>query len=404
MAMAERTITVEIPGQANVYPVLLNRGVIAQSTQLADVFKHQCLPLSRHAKRWLIITDEHVAPLYLEDISTALSALGCEVHSVVLPAGERAKTWEQLQYCLAEAAKCRLTRHDGVLALGGGVISDIAGLVAALHYRGCRFGVVSTTLLAQVDASVGGKVAINSTAGKNTVGTFYQPDWVLMDLDVLTTLPEREFNAGMAEVVKTALLEITATVNNAPPVLWKLLIQSASELAQQKSSAPALAELIQGCVQVKQAVVALDVNESGSVKASTMLGSPRMWLNLGHTFAHGYEQLFGYDGRCLHGEAVAIGLIDAFHVSAAMGLIAKHTVAEVETLMADLELTTSLAALLPANDMSVDALLAAMAGDKKHTATQQRFVLPVNQLGEVAIYDDVPQSVLRDVLTKRLAG
>lgn len=383
------TVMVNIPGQACTYPVWIGQGWLA-SGRLYQVLAETV----QQGQRWLIVTDTNVAPLYLSRFREQLESMGADVAVYTLPAGEGAKSWHHLQAGLAAAAAHRLTRQDGVMALGGGVVSDLAGLMAALHYRGCQFGVVSTTLLAQVDASVGGKVAINNDAGKNTMGTFYQPNWVVMDTDTLTTLPPRELKAGLAEIAKTALLERTATGDSQ---LLAMLERYAATAIGGKDSTPVLPELISRCVQVKQAVVAQDVTEAWGAN-----GSPRMWLNLGHTFAHAYEKHLGYDGRLLHGEAVAIGLVDAANLAAQCGYLPAEGAEYVENLLHRLGLHTTLSQAVANHGLTAEGVLAAMTRDKKHTQKQQRFVLPVERPGCVAIKTDVPVSEVLSVLQKRL--
>lgn len=286
--------------------------------------------------------------------------------------GETAKSPAELTRVWESLAAAGMGRDGAVIALGGGVVGDLAGFAAATYLRGVDVVQVPTTLLAMVDSSVGGKTGINLPQGKNLAGSFHRPILVLADTDVLRHLPEREFAAGMAEVVKYGLLGDRALLGR---------LRAAGRL---RWDHPALAEIILGCVRMKAAIVADDERE-------TRRENGRALLNLGHTFGHAIEAVAGY-GSYLHGEAVAIGLSMAAALSRELGLIPSGDVAAVDELLALNALPARLRAPLPA-----DALLAAMRQDKKARAGAIRFVV-LRALGEAATRDDVPEAAVRAAL------
>jgi 3-dehydroquinate synthase len=285
--------------------------------------------------------------------------------------GEKAKSAEELARIWNFLAENRVARDGAVFALGGGVIGDLAGFAAATYQRGIDFIQVPTTLLAMVDSSVGGKTGINLAAGKNLVGSFHQPKVVFADTSILSTLPPREFAAGMAEVIKHALIADRALfveLETSAPLSWK---------------SPSLPKIIRRCVEIKAEVVAGDEFE-------TQASGGRALLNLGHTFGHAIEAVAGY-GNYLHGEAVAIGLVMAAQLSAELGQCTANDVAAIEKTIAAYQLPTRLR-----SPLAVEDLLAAMRRDKKVREGKLRFVLLKN-IGAAQTTSDVPETLARKI-------
>jgi 3-dehydroquinate synthase len=338
-------------------------------------------PLLRRP-RVAIVTDETVAALHLPRLEAALAAAGIVSSALALPPGEATKGWGVLsratEWLLAE----RVERRDVVIALGGGVIGDLAGFAAAILRRGVRFVQIPTTLLAQVDSSVGGKTGINTAQGKNLVGAFHQPSLVLADTDLLATLPDRDFRAGMGEVVKYGLLGDAGFFD------W--LVAQADALAARDPAA--LVEAVRVSVAMKAGIVGRDETEEGE----------RALLNLGHTFCHALEAATGYSGRLLHGEGVAIGCALAFDLSARLGLCAP---AEKERARAGLDrlgLASRLAAI-PGALPGPDALIALMEQDKKVIDGRLRFIL-ARAVGQAFVAEDVPRDAVAALLAEALAA
>jgi 3-dehydroquinate synthase len=363
-------ISVELAGRA--YDVRVAKGL------LADV-AGQCGALLRKA-RVPIVTDANVARHWQEPVSASLSAAGFEPRWLVLEAGEATKSWGVLQllsdWLLAEEVE----RGDHVLALGGGVIGDLTGFAAAILKRGCGFVQLPTTLLAQVDSSVGGKTAINSTAGKNLIGAFHQPSLVLADLDALATLPPREMRAGYAEVIKYGILgdaEFFAWCEaKGPRVLGG--DPAAQEYAVTES------------VRAKARVVAEDERETTGRRAL---------LNLGHTFGHALEAETGFSDKLLHGEAVALGMVLAARYSARRGYISADEADRVATAIAEAGLPAELAML----ELQADgeALAAHMLHDKKMDAGTLPFVL-LRGIGEAFLDKQVAMADVANFLEAEL--
>ncbi|MEA5445758.1 3-dehydroquinate synthase [Gammaproteobacteria bacterium AB-CW1] len=315
-----------------------------------------------------IISDDNVAPHYLPSLR---AALGQRLRGeLVLPAGEAQKQLDTLSRVFDHLAECRIGRDAALVALGGGVVGDLTGFAAACWQRGIDFYQVPTTLLAQVDASVGGKTAVNHPAGKNLIGAFHQPRAVIADTDTLATLPEREFRAGLAEVVKHALI--------ADPDFLAWLEARVEALNAREPET--VGETVLHCCRIKAAVVSEDERERGR----------RAILNFGHTFGHVIEGALGY-GQWLHGEAVAAGMVQAMVLSRTLGLLNEEEQRRAVALMERLKLPCEPPAL------SVDTWLEWMSRDKKATSAGLRFVL-LDGLGRAIIRDDVPESRLREVL------
>ena len=317
----------------------------------------------------LVVTDEHVAPLYLARVREGLASLTHD--AIVLPAGEAAKTLESAARIFAALAALGASRDGAVIALGGGVIGDLAGFAAATWMRGIDFVQMPTTLLAMVDSSVGGKTGVNLESGKNLVGAFHQPRAVLIDTETLTTLPRREYASGLAEVVKYG------AIDDAEFFSW--LEAHADALNAQ--DAAALAEAVAVSCRHKAVVVARDERERGE----------RALLNFGHTFGHAIEAASGY-GSLLHGEAVAIGMVIAARLSALLGRAPPHDADRLAALLARFALPTALP-----RGLDADALLTRMRLDKKNVSGRLRLVL-WRGLGRADVVPDVDESTIRRVL------
>jgi len=326
------------------YDVVVGRGLLAE----AGV---HIAPVARG--RTVIISDETVAAIHGPTLQASLSAAGVRAGMVTVPPGERSKSFAELERVLDALLALGLDRKDVVVALGGGVVGDLAGLAAALYMRGIDFVQVPTTLLAQVDSSVGGKTAIDTPRGKNLVGAFHQPRLVLADIDVLATLPPVQLRSGWAEVLKHGLICDAAFFD------WL-----AAEGAGGATGDPAALErAVIRSVEIKSAIVGEDEKEAGR----------RALLNLGHTFGHAVESELGFEEAALaHGEAVALGCVLAFRYSARLGLCAAEAVERVAEVTAAAGLPTELG---QAGAFSADALIARMAGDKKAEGGRLTLVL-----------------------------
>lgn len=330
--------------------------------------------------RLAVITDENVAALHLPRLEAALS--GIEVSTLTLPAGEATKCWAGLERTVEWLIERRIGRDDLVLALGGGVIGDLAGFAAAILRRGVRFVQIPTSLLAQVDSSVGGKTGINSPLGKNLVGAFHQPVLVLADVGLLDSLSPRELRAGYAEVAKYGLL------GDAEFFSW--LESSGPDVIEGDPAARARA--VRRSCEMKAEIVARDETEEGD----------RALLNLGHTFGHALEAATGYSERLLHGEAVAIGCVLAFETSAALGLCEADVPARVIAHFDRIGLKARLADI-PGTLPDADGLLSLMAQDKKVRDGRMAFVL-ARGIGEAFLSREADLGVVRSVLARALAS
>ena len=345
------------------YPIHIGPHVLADKTLLRDsVAAHQVL----------IVTNEVVGPLYLEPVKAALE--GRRVETLTLPDGERYKTLETFASIIDALVEARFHRDACVIALGGGVVGDIAGFAAASYQRGIGFVQVPTTLLAQVDSSVGGKTAVNHPKAKNMIGAFYQPSAVLADVAALRTLPRRELAAGVAEVVKYGL------ILDASLFEW-LETHMESLLALDDEC---LIHAVARSCEIKAAVVAEDEREQGK----------RALLNLGHTFGHALEALGEYR-RWLHGEAVAIGTVMAARASAALGWLAPPDCERVEALLARAGLPTR------AEGVAADDVLDRMKLDKKAGREGLRLVL-LRAIGEAVVVPAPPRELLRNVVIQAI--
>jgi 3-dehydroquinate synthase len=318
-----------------------------------------------------IVTNEVVAPLYLERVRSALRAAGAgKVEVVVVDDGENAKRWQNVERICDALLAARLGRDTLLVALGGGVVGDLAGFVAAVYQRGIDFLQLPTTLLAQVDSSVGGKTAINHARGKNMIGAFHQPRAVLADLGSLDTLPDRELQAGLAEVVKHGL------ALDAPFFEW---LEANMDKLRARDRA-ALTYAVRRCCELKARVVAVDEREAGE----------RALLNLGHTFGHAIEAGAGY-GTWLHGEAVGAGMVMAAELSAALGKLSNADVARVRGLVRRAGLPEK------GPDLPPERLIELMAVDKKVAAGKVRFIV-LEAVGRARLLADIDQRLVRQAI------
>ena len=330
--------------------------------------------------RVAIITDENVARAHLTTLQEGLTEAGIESNSLTLAAGEATKGWDGLSKTVEWLLESKVERRDLVVALGGGVIGDLVGFAAAILRRGVRFVQIPTSLLAQVDSSVGGKTGINSPQGKNLIGAFHQPALVLADINVLDTLSERDFLAGYGEVVKYGLL--------GDMKFFEWLEQNGPDLAAGDLSLRAYA--VRRAVEMKAEIVVRDETEQGD----------RALLNLGHTFCHALEAATGYSDRLHHGEGVAIGCALAFETSSRMGFCPQEDPSRVRAHLKSMGMKTDLADI-PGQLPSAQELLALMAQDKKVIDGRLRFIL-ANGIGEAFVADDVDESIVTSVLEDAL--
>lgn len=345
--------------EARPYDVLIGQGLIAKAGELLA-------PYARGG-RLLIVTDTHVGQHVLPQFAAALQQAGLDYAAHLLPAGEGAKSWAQLERLVDWLLGEHVERSDHIVALGGGVVGDITGFAAHIVKRGCRFVQVPTTLLAQVDSSVGGKTAINSAAGKNLVGAFHQPSLVLIDPDVLGTLPRRELGAGYAEVVKYGLIDAPAFFDWCEAHIDAFL----------GGDADARGHAIARSVEAKARIVAADEKE---------LTGTRALLNLGHTFGHALEAETGYSDRLLHGEGVAAGMALAFRYSVRRGHCPAGDAARVAAHLEKAGLSTTLRAADV--DASGARLVEHMLHDKKMSGGTLPFLL-ANGIGKTFLASDV---------------
>ena len=350
-----QTLRVELGSRA--YPIHIGSGLVGRPEVLVPFIR---------AGRAAVVTNSTVAPLYLERLTAGLTASGLDVVTVVLPDGESYKNWETLNAVYDQLLEARCDRQITLIALGGGVIGDLAGFAAATYQRGVPYIQVPTTLLAQVDSSVGGKTAINHPKGKNMIGAFHQPLAVMADVDTLATLPERELRAGLAEVIKHGLIRDLGFFEWIEANIGRLLGRDPE----------ALIHAVRRSCEIKAEIVALDERESG----------PRALLNLGHTFGHAIETAMGY-GVWLHGEAVAAGMVMAADLSRRLGALTDADVRRVAALIERTGLPVA------AGGIAAPRFIELMSVDKKASAGRIRFVL-LERMGSAVIRGDVPQDAL----------
>ena len=362
------TQLVHVPLGDRAYDIHIGRDLIGQAGALIG-------PILQRAKV-AIVTDGNVAPLHLNRLTEALQSAGIAHAALILPAGEATKSWPYLSKTIDFFLNNKIERRDVVIALGGGVIGDLVGFAAAILRRGVRFVQIPTSLLAQVDSSVGGKTGINAAQGKNLIGAFHQPSLVLADIDVLDTLAPRDFLAGCGEVVKYGLL------GNEQFFEW--LEQNG--LALIAGDPVARSEAVRVSCQMKADIVARDETEQGD----------RALLNLGHTFCHALEAATGYSDRLLHGEGVAIGCALAFETSARLGLCAQEAPSRVRAHLKAMGMKTNISDIDAAMPDPA-ALFALMGQDKKVVAGQLNFVM-ARDIGQAFVTADVSESVILSVL------
>jgi len=350
-----QTLRVELGSRA--YPIRIGSGLITRPELLVPFIR---------GGRAALVTNVTVAPLYLEPLAAGLAASGIDVVRIVVPDGEAYKNWETLNAVYDRLLEARCDRQTTLIALGGGVIGDLAGFAAATYQRGVSLVQVPTTLLAQVDSSVGGKTAINHPRGKNMIGAFHQPLAVLADVNTLATLPERELRAGLAEVIKHGLIRDLGFFEWIEANIGQLLARDAE----------ALAHAVRRSCEIKAEIVALDERETG----------PRALLNLGHTFGHAIETAMGY-GAWLHGEAVAVGMVMAADLSHRLGSLGKDDVGRVVAVLKRTGLPVTVSGITGPRFIEL------MSVDKKAAAGRIRFVL-LDGLGSAVIHGEVPQDAL----------
>jgi 3-dehydroquinate synthase len=364
--------TVHVDLDARSYDVRIGAGLIAEAGA-------QIAPLLRR-RRVAVLTDETVSALHLDALRAGLGDI--EMTALALPAGEATKGWPEFSRAVDWLLAEKIERRDVVIAFGGGVIGDLAGFAAAVLRRGVRFVQIPTTLLAQVDSSVGGKTGINSTHGKNLIGAFHQPSLVLADIGVLATLPTRDFLSGYGEVVKYGLLGDAAFFD------WL----EANGPAMAAGDADLRQYAVRRSVEMKARIVERDETEEGD----------RALLNLGHTFCHALETATGYSDRLLHGEGVAIGCALAFELSQRLGLCSQEEPSRVRAHLKTMGMKADLADI-PGDLPDADGLLHLMAQDKKVVDGRLRFIL-ARGIGAAFVTSDVPGAVVRSVLQEALAG
>lgn len=352
------------------YPIFIGEGLLGRI--------EKWLPLDLHGRRAFVISDENVAPLYANTFLQNLAPLMKDVFLKVLPVGEGVKCFLRLEEVLDWMLEIGCTRQSVMVALGGGVIGDITGLAAALALRGIDFVQIPTTLLAQVDSSVGGKTGINTPRGKNLVGAFYQPKAVAIDLETIATLPFRERQAGYAEIVKYGLLGNSDFYEGLEKNGQKVL----------DGEPEALAKAIETSCCMKADIVRQDEREETGLRAL---------LNLGHSFGHAIETAAGYDGRILHGEAVGIGLVLAARLSVRLGKINQSDAERIRKHLSSVGMKTEIRDIVPHLPTTPREFLQLMGKDKKNTSEGLVFVL-LQSIGRAALCKGVDETLVLETL------
>jgi 3-dehydroquinate synthase len=366
-------ISVNVALGKRAYDIVIGRGLVAKLGERIAALRSGC--------KVAIVTDENVARHHLAAAQAALKGAGVVAAPVIVPPGESTKSIAMLERVCEALLDARIERGDLVLALGGGVVGDLAGFAAAVVRRGVDYVQVPTTLLAQVDSSVGGKTAINSAHGKNLIGAFYQPILVVADTALLDTLPAREFRAGYAEVVKYGLL------GDAAFFAW--LEANWRDLF---AGGPAREHAVAVSCRAKAAIVARDERETGD----------RMLLNLGHTFGHAFEATAGFSERLLHGEAIGLGMALAFEFSARRGLIGEAEAARAIGHLAAVGLPTHVKDV-PGGWPGIDAMMDLISQDKKVRRGKLTFIL-LRGLGSAFVARDVDAAEVRVFLAEKLSA
>jgi 3-dehydroquinate synthase len=370
-------ITVDVALGDRAYDIVIGRGVLASlGARVAAL---------RPGVRTAIVTDRTVAKHWLEQTERSLTEAGIPASRVIVEEGEVSKTYAGLEKVSEALIAARIERNDLVIALGGGVVGDLAGFAAAILRRGVDFVQVPTSLLAQVDSSVGGKTGINSPQGKNLLGAFHQPVLVIADTSVLDTLSPRQFRAGYAEVAKYGVLGDEA--------FFSLLEANHTDIF---SGGAAREHAIATSCRAKAAIVSRDERENGE----------RALLNLGHTFGHALEAATGFSDRLFHGEGVSVGMVLAAEFSAKLGMISEADAARVQRHLATVGLPTHLqdiAGFAQEGLSDADALMALMAQDKKVKRGKLTFIL-LQAIGRAVVANDVEPALVRDFLQQKLSG
>ena len=346
--MSANPITIPVPLQDSPYEILIGSGILSRAGELASKVVNPC--------RCVVISDEVVAALHVSEVLESLRSSGFEPHLLTVPTGEASKSMAFAADLCDRMIHLGLDRKSAVFALGGGVVGDLAGFVASIHYRGVPVIQLPTTVVAQVDSSIGGKTGVNSPLGKNLIGTFHQPRLVLTDTAALSTLPERIFREGLAEVIKHAVIADEEMLRLLPP-----------------ASTSNLSPLIARNAAIKARIVGEDEFETKGTRAL---------LNFGHTIGHAIEAVAGY-GKLSHGECVAIGMIAALDLSVRLAGLPSDQADRVK----DVIITCGLPTTIP-SDLPTDSILAALSRDKKFDAGAIRFVLTSN-LGTAFVSDKV---------------
>lgn len=353
--MHSKIIPVSLPGRS--YEVHVGASLLDSVGELAAKI--------RKPTKCAILADSNTGPLFAERLSRSLRAAGFIPATIEVPAGESSKAMSQVEFCCDEMIRAGLDRHACLFALGGGVVGDLGGFVASIFYRGIPYFQIPTTIVAQVDSSVGGKTGVNSQLGKNLIGAFHQPAAVFADPETLSTLPDREFNEGLAEVVKHAVIRDAAMLDQLPPLRNE-----------------GLSELIARNVKIKADIVSADEKETLGLRAL---------LNFGHTIGHAIENAAGY-GVYLHGEAISLGLVSALWLSVNQAGLPEVDMTTVIQKLEALKLPTRLG-----DELSDELLLAAMGTDKKFESGAIRFVL-TSQLGDAFVSKEISREALLEAI------
>ena len=361
-------VSIKVPLNDRAYSIEIGQDLLSRTSDYI-------LPLLKRQKV-VIVTDTNVSNFHLKALENSFSAAAIDYSSLTLPPGETTKSWTFLQKTIDFLLKEKIERADVIIALGGGVIGDLVGFAAAILRRGVRFVQVPTSLLAQVDSSVGGKTGINTSNGKNLVGAFHQPSLVLADVDVLNTLQQRDFMSGYGEIVKYGLL------GNAKFFTW---LEKNGPAIFAGDTAVRIEAIRMSC-QIKVDIVVRDETEQGD----------RALLNLGHTFGHALEAATGYSNQLLHGEGVAIGCVLAFELSARLGFCSQESPSRVRSHLRKMGMKTDISEIngsLPESE----ALLLLMAQDKKVVDGKLNFIL-AKDIGRSFVTPDVDRSIVLSVL------
>ncbi len=344
---------IKVALKENGYDILLEGGILKKAGTRLKEYLPKC-------RKWMIVTDENVNALYGDIVQASIQEAGLTTSRLVLPPGEATKSLAKLEEVYHALCATGISRGDGLIALGGGVIGDLAGFAAATYLRGIPFVQAPTSLLAQVDSAVGGKVAVDLPEGKNLVGNFYQPKLVLLDPDALKTLPDRVFADGMGEVIKYGCIRDAA--------LFELL----SKTPGRNALLPHMADIIAKCVAIKANIVSRDERDTGE----------RMLLNFGHTLAHAIETMQSYSGLC-HGEAVAVGMHLICRLAEAKGLTEKGTADAIERCLYAHNLPSSVS-------LGDTQKLSSILGRDKKNLGASLFVVLLNKIGESRLFETTP--------------